>query len=47
MSSCRLADNIAVLSDGTIKEYGKHEQLLSIENGLYAQMYSTQMAYYE
>ena len=36
LSSCRFCDKIAVFSDGKIAEYGNHEKLVSIANGIYA-----------
>ena len=42
LSTIRNADNIIVLDGGSIKESGKHEQLLK-KNGLYSQLVYKQM----
>jgi subfamily B ATP-binding cassette protein MsbA len=41
LSTVRRADVIAVLDNGTIREYGTHEQLLA-RNGTYARLYDIQ-----
>jgi len=41
LSTIRRADMIAVLDDGTIRERGTHEELLS-RNGIYARLYDMQ-----
>lgn len=46
LSSCRFCDRIAVFADRTIKEYGTHEELVSIENGIYSNMFAMQAQYY-
>ena len=46
LSSCRFCDKIAVFSEGTIKEYGSHDELVNKEGGLYAQMFAEQAKYY-
>ena len=46
LSSCKFCDRIAVFSEGTIKEYGTHEELVGIENGIYAKMFEAQAQYY-
>lgn len=46
LSSCQFCDRIAVFSEGVIKEYGTHEELLKIEDGLYAEMFGAQAQYY-
>lgn len=46
MSSCRFCDHIVVFDDGMIKEYGTHEELIKIKNGLYANMFENQAQYY-
>lgn len=45
MSSTRFADKIIVLADGEIKESGNHASLLA-QNGLYAELFNAQAAYY-
>ncbi len=46
LSSCKFCDRIAVFSEGTIKEYGAHDELLRIKDGLYAEMFKAQAQYY-
>lgn len=46
LSSCRFCDHIAVFSDKTIREYGTHDELVNMENGLYAEMFAAQSQYY-
>lgn len=46
LSSCKFCDRIAVFSDQTIKEYGSHEELITINHGIYAQMFEAQAQYY-
>lgn len=46
LSSCKFCDRIAVFSDGKIAEYGDHNTLVSIPNGIYAKMFEAQAQYY-
>lgn len=46
LSSCRFCDHIAVFADNTIKEYGTHDELLGVEDGIYANMFRTQAKHY-
>lgn len=46
LSSCRFCDRIIVFDGGSIIEDGSHEQLVSIPNGFYANMYNTQAKHY-
>ncbi len=46
LSSCRFCDRIAVFSGNNIAEYGTHDELVSIENGIYAKMWNAQAQYY-
>lgn len=46
LSSCKFCDHIAVFSEGKVREYGTHEQLVAIAGGLYAQMFEAQAGYY-
>lgn len=46
LGSTMLADEILVLSNGTVIERGTHKQLLNA-NGLYTQMYNSQREWYE
>lgn len=47
LASTKFVDNIAVFSNGTIAEYGTHEQLMLNSNGIYAKMFSAQAKYYQ
>ena len=42
LSTIRHADNILVLDKGNIKEYGSHDKLVQIENGIYRELYEKQ-----
>ena len=46
LSSCKFCDKIAVFAEDTIKEYGTHDELVDLPDGLYAQMFSAQAQYY-
>ncbi|MDD6095493.1 MAG: ABC transporter ATP-binding protein [Clostridia bacterium] len=46
LSSTRFTDKIAVFSDGELCEYGNHRDLLSVENGVYKNMFEMQAQYY-
>lgn len=46
LSSCKFCDKIAVFSEGTIKEFGTHDSLVNLENGIYAEMFAAQAQYY-
>ena len=46
LSSCKFCDKIAVFAEDTIKEYGTHEELVSLKNGIYAEMFAAQAQYY-
>ncbi|MDE6388027.1 MAG: ABC transporter ATP-binding protein/permease [Lachnospiraceae bacterium] len=46
LSSCKFCDRIAVFSDGCIKEYGTHDELLAAKNGIYSAMFAAQAHYY-
>lgn len=46
LSSCQFCDRIAVFAEETIKEYGTHEELLELPNGIYAEMFRTQARHY-
>ena len=46
LSSCKFCDKIAVFADDTIKEYGTHDELAQLPNGIYAKMFSAQAQYY-
>ena len=42
LSSCKFCHQIAVFSEGKITEYGTHEELMQIQDGIYHQMFTTQ-----
>ncbi len=46
LSSCQFCDRIAVFSEGSVKEYGTHEELVKLSGGIYAQMFEAQAQYY-
>lgn len=46
LSSTRFADKIIVMDDGSLKQEGKHQDLISIK-GLYQRMYELQTQYYK
>lgn len=46
LSSCRFCDRIAVFSDGKIAEYGSHDELVGLPDGIYAKMFEAQAQYY-
>ena len=46
LSSCRFCDKIAVFSEGKIAEYGTHEELAQIPDGIYSKMFEAQAKYY-
>lgn len=46
LSSCKFCDKIAVFVNDTIGEYGSHEELVSLKNGIYAEMFAAQAQYY-
>lgn len=43
LSTVKNADKIVVINNGEIAESGTHEQLLNIENSVYASLYKTQL----
>lgn len=47
LSSARFTDKVMVLSEGLICEYGSHDELMNIENGVYKNMFQMQAQYYE
>lgn len=46
LSSCKFCDRIIVFHDGTIAEDGSHQELVAMQNGIYATMYDTQAKHY-
>ena len=46
LSSCRFCDIIYVFVNGEIREHGTHDELVSVDNGYYAEMFAAQAQYY-
>lgn len=46
MSSCRFCQHIIVLDQGTMVDFGSHDELME-HDGLYAKLWQTQAQYYE
>ena len=46
LSSCRFCDHIAVFSEGRVAEYGTHDELVNMPDGVYAAMFEAQAQYY-
>lgn len=46
LSSCKFCDKIAVFAEDTIKEYGTHDELADLPNGIYSEMFAAQAQYY-
>lgn len=46
LSSCKFCDRIAVFSEGTVKEYGTHDELVRLQKGIYSEMFAAQAQYY-
>ena len=46
LSSCRFCDNIAVFHEGEMIQYGSHEQLVSVTDGKYHELWNAQAQYY-
>jgi len=46
LSSCKFCDRIAVFAENTIKEYGTHDELVGMKNGIYAELFAAQAQYY-
>ncbi len=47
LSSCKFCDNIAVFHEGKMIQYGSHEQLVSVTDGKYYELWHAQAQYYE
>ena len=47
LSSTKFTDKIAVFSDGFLKEYGNHQELMAVDNGIYKKMFTMQAQYYQ
>lgn len=46
LSSCRFCDRIAVFHEGSVVQFGTHEELLADKNGQYNQLWNAQAQYY-
>lgn len=46
LSSCRFCDNICVLNEGRIVQYGSHEDLVADDSGKYYELWTSQAKYY-
>ena len=46
LASCKFCDYVLVFQDGGIVERGTHNELMSLNDGLYARMFHTQAQYY-
>ena len=46
LASTRFTNNILVLSDGQIIEFGSHNELMKLDNGVYKTMFESQAKYY-
>ena len=46
LSSSRFTDRVAVFADGILAEYGSHDELMQIDDGIYQNMFHTQAQYY-
>lgn len=47
LSSCKFCDNIAVLENGSLIQYGNHEELVADTNGKYCELWNAQAKYYK
>ena len=47
LSSCKFCDEIAVFDEGTVVQYGTHEELLQKKDGLYHVLWTAQAQYYQ
>ncbi|GGF99230.1 ABC transporter [Paenibacillus albidus] len=47
LGAAKIADEILVVNEGYIAEQGSHEQLMSLENGIYSKMFASQKSWYE
>ena len=46
LSSCRFCDNIAVFHEGEMIQYGNHDELVSVTDGKYSELWHAQAQYY-
>lgn len=47
MSSTRFTDHTAVFANGTIAEYGTHDELMAMDGGIYKELFEAQAKYYK
>ena len=47
LASTKFCDAILFIEGGIIKEYGSHDELMNMDNGLYKEMFITQGKYYQ
>lgn len=47
LGAAKISDEILVVDEGRIVEFGSHEQLMKIHNGLYRKMFECQKSWYE
>lgn len=47
LSSCKFCDNIAVFHEGEMIQYGSHDELVSVTDGKYYELWHAQAQYYE
>ena len=47
LASTKFCDNIVLLEDGKILEYGTHDSLMKMDKGTYQSMFLTQGKYYQ
>ena len=46
LSSTRFTDHTAVFANNTIAEYGTHDELMQIDDGIYRKLFLMQAQYY-
>ena len=47
LSSCKFCDKIAVMDEGSLVQYGNHNELVSDVNGKYYELWNAQAKYYQ
>ena len=47
LSSCKFCDKIAVMDEGSLVQYGNHNELVSDINGKYYELWNAQAKYYQ
>ena len=46
LGAAKIADQILVLNQGQIREMGNHDQLMSLDGGIYRTMFESQKSWY-